>query len=148
MTLGINDNLKLLMPFNNQDTPHKGVVPNQETGKKMLNYLQKRYRSGVLLLLYLVNHLWPELFNTLCEISKCMYKANISPYKALIHAINYVVNTKYYFCLMIPEANLNGPCKICGYTDVDYAGANDNWKSATEYIVLINKFLITCHPII
>ena len=35
------------MTFNTLDAPNKGVVINQETDTKILNGLQKRYRSGI-----------------------------------------------------------------------------------------------------
>ena len=54
------------------DTPNKGIVHNQEEDSKIPDDLQKRYRSGVGSLLYLVNQSRPELYNTVRELSKCM----------------------------------------------------------------------------
>ena len=51
------------MTFDTQDTTHKGIVHNQESNTKILYGLQKIYRSGVGLILYLVKHSWPELSN-------------------------------------------------------------------------------------
>ena len=47
MTKGLKKYMKLLMNFNNPDTPHKGIVRNQETDTTISYDLQKRYRSGV-----------------------------------------------------------------------------------------------------
>ena len=54
--------------------------------------MQKRYSSVVLLLLYLVKHSRPKLYNAVRELSKCMNKANMSHYKALLHSIRYVID--------------------------------------------------------
>ena len=58
-------------------------------------------------------------------------------YKALLHAIKYIVDTKYYFYQMKPDVNINGPWELCGNSYADYAGDNDTLKSVTGYIFLI-----------
>ena len=55
----------------------------------------------------------------------------MSPYKALIRAIKYVIGTKYYCYQMKPDANINVPWELCVYSDADYAGDNDTQKSVT-----------------
>ena len=39
---------------------------------------------------------------------------------------------------MKPCGNINGLWELRGYSDADYAGDNDTWKTMTGYIVLIN----------
>ena len=51
--------------------------------------LQNRYRSGAFLILYLFKKSLPELSSVVRELSKCMYKSNISHYKALLREINF-----------------------------------------------------------
>ena len=48
------------MNFNNPAKPHKEIVHNQDTDKNKSNYLQKTYRYGIGLLIYLVKHPQPE----------------------------------------------------------------------------------------
>ena len=55
----------------------------------------------------------------------------MSHHKALLLAIKYVVDIKHYICQMKPDVNINGPWKLRGYSDVDYAGDNDTRKSVT-----------------
>ena len=55
----------------------------------------------------------------------------MSHYKALLRAINYIIDTKDYFYQMKPDVNINGPWELCGYSDADYPGDNDTWKSVT-----------------
>ena len=71
--------------------------------------LQNIYKIGVGSLLYLVEHSQPKLSNAVHEISKCMDKANMRHYKAIMCAIKYVIDTKYYCFQMKPDINLNGP---------------------------------------
>ena len=89
--------MKSLMTFNTPATPHKVFVRNQETDTKISYNLQKRCRSGVGSLLYLVKHSCTELSNAVRELYKFMNKSKMSHYKALLRAINYIIYTKYYF---------------------------------------------------
>ena len=42
------------------------------------------------------------------------------------------------------ERNINVSWELRGYSDTDYAGDNINWKSMTEYFILINGAVIPC----
>ena len=57
-----------------------------------------------------------------------MDKANMSHYKALIRAIKHFIGTQNYFYQMKPDRNINGPCELCSYSDMDYVGDNDTQK--------------------
>ena len=89
-----NKDVKSLMTFNNPATPHKDVVCNKYTDTIISYNLQKRYRSGVGLLLYLIKNSQLELYNSVREISKCMDESNMSNYNDLIYSIRYVIDTK------------------------------------------------------
>ena len=56
MNQGFNGDVKSLMTFNTSDTPHQGIVCNQEKYTNISDNIQKRYRSGIGYLLYLVKH--------------------------------------------------------------------------------------------
>ena len=106
--------VKSLMTFNTPATPHKGIICNQETDTKISHDLQNRYRSGLGLLLYLVNHSRPELSNAVRELSKCMNETNMSHYKALLSEIKYVIDTKYYCYQMKQDGNIRiGGLVLC-----------------------------------
>ena len=96
MTQGFNKDVKSLTAFNNPATLHKIIVRNQETYTKLPCNLQKRYRSNVGFLLYLVKHERPELYNTVHELYKFMYYPNMINYKARLSEIKYAIGTQYY----------------------------------------------------
>ena len=56
MNKGFNKGVKSLMTLNILDRTYKCIVRNQETDTKISYNPQKRYRSGVGYLLYLVNN--------------------------------------------------------------------------------------------
>ena len=51
MTQKFNKDIKSIITFNNPAISHKGIIHNQDKYTKILNNLQKRYSSGVGLLL-------------------------------------------------------------------------------------------------
>ena len=66
----------------------------------------------------------------------------MSHQKALLCEIKYIIDKKDYCYQMKPEGNLNGLWELHGYSDTDYAGDNDTWKSMSGSIVLINRVVI------
>ena len=46
---------------------------------------------------------------------------------------------------MKPELKLYRPWELCGYSDVNYIGDNDNIKGVRGYIVLNYRVAIACH---
>ena len=67
-TQGFNKYVKSLMTFNDSST----IVHNQQKDTRISYDQQKRYRSGVGLLLYLVKDSQPKLSDTVRAISNCM----------------------------------------------------------------------------
>ena len=107
----------------------RGLFKIKKTDTKISYDLQKRYRSGIRLLLYLVNHSRPELSNTVRELSKRAEESNMSHNKAILHSTKYVIGAKYYCYQMKPDKNINGPWEQRGYGDADYTGDKNNRKS-------------------
>ena len=79
----------------------------------------------MVLLLYLVKHSLTEISNAVHEVSKCIEKVNMTHYKALLRAINYLIDTEDYFYQMKPYGNINRPWELRDNSDADYAIDND-----------------------
>lgn len=105
---------------------------------------QKKYRSGVGSLLYLVKHSRPDLSNAVRELSKVMDGANYGHMKALLRAIKFVELTKDYKLVMEMWYD-NGiiQWELKAYSDSDYAGDSDNRRSISGYILYLNGCAIT-----
>ena len=63
-------------------------------------------------------------------------------YKALLLAIKYVIDARDYCYQMKPNRKLNGSWEPHEYSDTDYSGDNDTWKSVTGDIVITNRLVI------
>jgi hypothetical protein len=66
--------------------------PNNED--KVPIAIQSRYRSGFVILLYLIKHSKHDLTNVFRELSKCMDVASITAYKEIIRVIRLVLDKK------------------------------------------------------
>ena len=105
---------------------------------------QRRYRSGVGMLLYLVKFTRPDISNSVRELSKAMDKSTDAHYKALLRVLKYVVRTEnlglvYDSGILM---NFNGTWQIVAFCDSDFAGDKDNRISVTGFCVYIGKCLI------
>jgi hypothetical protein len=56
--------------------------------------LQKRYHSGVGMLLYLTKYSRPDLCNIVRELSKCMDRATMGSYLEMLRVVKFVIDTK------------------------------------------------------
>jgi hypothetical protein len=101
---------------------------------------QRKYRSGVGTLLYLVKHSRPELSNSVRELAKVMDGANRNHYKLLLRVIKYTLDTKRTVLKLKPDKNKERILE--GYADSDHAGDCDNRRSVTGYIILYAGVLI------
>jgi hypothetical protein len=81
-------------------TPRLKVVCPNENSELIDDNLQKRFRSGVGMLLYLTKYSRPDLCNVVREFSKCMDGASTGTYLELLRIIKFVLDTNK-FCLKI-----------------------------------------------
>ena len=74
---------------------NQGVRIPEENDIRLDDTLQKRYRSGVGTLLYLVKHSRPDIANSVRELSKVIRSATLGNYRTLLRSIKYVIDTKF-----------------------------------------------------
>jgi Reverse transcriptase (RNA-dependent DNA polymerase) len=81
-------------------TPRFKVVRPDENSELIDDNLQKRFRSGVGMLLYLTKHSCPDLCHVVRELSKCMDGESMGTFLELLRVIKFVLDTKN-ICLKI-----------------------------------------------
>ena len=118
--------------------PGKSVEQKNKTTNLMTENRQKKFRSGVGMLLYLVKHSRPDISNSVRELSKVMDGALEEHNKMLLRVINYVINTKEKGVMLNPSIKLSGQFEIKAYSDSDYSGDRNTRLSFTGYIVFFN----------
>ena len=115
-------------------TPGKGVVRPEKETDKINPEEQKKFRSGVGMLLYLVKHSRPDIANAVRELSKSMDGATLAGMKELRRVIKYVLDTKMYGLKLEPEREKE-MWKLIAYTDSDWAGDKETRISVSGYIL-------------
>jgi hypothetical protein len=137
------EEVKGLSTYRTPSAPHQVLVQPSTDALTLSTGDQKKYRSGVGTLLYLVKHSRPDLSNSVRELSKMMDLANEAHKRALLRTIKYVLDTKNLYLNLKPTAiNLQSKWKITGVCDSDYAGDRDTRRSVSGYVVYVNDAII------
>ena len=98
-------------------TPGFHVVRNIPEAVFISDHVQKLYRSGVGMLLFLVKHTRPDSSNSAHELLKIMDKATEGQMKELCRVIKYAIDTKNKGLKLRPE-DTDNKWKIKAYSDV------------------------------
>jgi hypothetical protein len=77
------------------------VRPMEET-EKIDHNLQSNYRSGVGILINLIQYSIHDLENVVRELSKCINGVNLAAYKWMLRFVKFVLDTKDYCLLLKP----------------------------------------------
>jgi len=116
-------------------TPGYHVMRNIPNAVYVTDEEQKLYRSGVGMLLYLVEHSRPDLSNGTWELSKVMEKATEGHMKELFRVIKYALDTQDIGLKLKPDDNDNKLWELKACSDADFAGDKETRISVTGYVV-------------
>ena len=94
---------------------------------------QTLYRSGVVMLLYLVKHSRPDLSNSVRELTKVLDGATEAHWKAMMRVIKYVFDTKMKALKLKPT--MDKGYYLEGISDSEFAGDKDTRISIYGYVV-------------
>jgi hypothetical protein len=100
------------------------IPPNEQT----------IYRSGVGMLMYLVKHSRPDLSNAVRELTKILDVAAPAHWKALIHVVKYVLDTKLLALKLQPKFKLDKSFILEGFSDSEFAGDRETRASVYGFI--------------
>jgi len=117
-------------------TPRFKVVRSDENFELIDDNLQKRFRSGVGMLLYLTKYSRPDLCNVVRELSKCMDGASMGTYLELLRVIKFVLDTEN-FCLKIRPKIDDSTWNLKVFCDSDWAGDPETRISVTGFIIYL-----------
>eukprot|EP00934_Nitzschia_sp_Nitz4_P002484 Nitzschia sp. Nitz4//scaffold209_size42451//3247//4052//NITZ4_007353-RA/size42451-processed-gene-0.53-mRNA-1//1//CDS//3329541685//2474//frame0 len=115
-------------------TPGLHLVRPKEPNECISPKLQKEYRSGTGMLLYLLKHSRPDLANPVRELTKGKKEATMASYKEMLRIIRHVLDTKEKGLRVFPMRLKSGEeeklqWELTMYSDSDWAGDKDDCKS-------------------
>ena len=114
--------------------PHTVIIRPQPGDPLISSEDQKKFRSGVGMLLYLVKHSRPDIANAVRELSKVADGATTAHWNALMRTIKFVLDTEDYG-LKIKPSKRKGMFYLEGISDSEYAGDKDTRISVYGYIL-------------
>ncbi len=110
----------------------------QNHGLDNIIFWQKLYRSGVVMLLYLVMHSRSDIANAVRELSKVLDGANVAAYKEMHQVIKYVLDTRDLGLHIEPSQGSEQPWELICFSDSDYAGEPDIRRSVSGFVIYVH----------
>jgi hypothetical protein len=110
--------------------PGNAVERPSEDDPQLTTEEQKRYRSGVGMLLYLVKLSRSDLSNAVRELSKVMDGATVEHVNLMLRVVKFILGTKERGVLVKPDLNRN---EILAFADSDFAGDKGSRRSITGF---------------
>ena len=132
------DDIKGLRKTKTPGTPGL-ILTRPETEDNLLDEgKQRRLRSGVGMLLYLVKHSRPDIANAVRELTKCMDKGTLEAFKELLRVIKFVADTKDLGLKMFPTIGFMALVwEILLLSDSDWAGDKQTRRSVSGFIMFL-----------
>jgi hypothetical protein len=100
--------------------------------------MQKRYCSGVGMLIYLTKYSRPNLCNVARELFKCMDGATMGTYLEMLRVVKFVLDSKF-FCLKLCSKFNHMDWNLKFFCDSDWAGDPETQISVTGFIVYLQN---------
>jgi hypothetical protein len=116
--------------------PRFKIVRPMDKTKKIDSNQQSKYRSGMGMLLYLIDYSRHDLSNVVIELIKCMDGANLAVYKKMLRVVKFVLDTKDY-CLKLNPICEDEEWDLVSYSDRNCAGDPENRTSVTGFIIYL-----------
>jgi hypothetical protein len=95
---------------------------------------QTKYRSGVGMLLYLVQHSRPDISNAARDLSKVFDGATAGQWKEWIRAIKYGIATNLFAIKRKPSLYIDNKFHMEAYTDSEFAGDKETTASVYGFV--------------
>ena len=130
------DEVNGMQEYRTPGTPGHGILRNVKEEQVLDMLEQKKYRSGVGMLLYLIKHSRPDIANSVWELSKVMDKPTIAGYQEMKRVIKYVLDTGDRGLLIHPK-EVEGEWILQVFSDSDYAGNQETRISVAGYILYL-----------
>jgi hypothetical protein len=124
--------------YKTQGTPCFKIVRPDEDSALIDSELQKRYLSGVGMLLYLTKYTCLDLCNVVRELSKCVDGATMGTYTEMLRVVKFVLDTKN-FCLKISPKIDSTKWNLKVFCNSDWDGDPETRISVTGFIVYLQN---------
>jgi hypothetical protein len=118
-------------------TPRFKIQKSTEDLEVFNNDFQRKYRSGVGMLLYLTKYSRPDISNIVRELSKRMNAASWGSYQELLCVIKFINDTKSFGWKVMPKLDNDFSWNLKIFCDSDWAGDPETRVSVTGFVIYL-----------
>jgi hypothetical protein len=136
------DEFKGMQVYQTPGTPGSQIVSPKEGDPILEDNLQKKYRTGVGMLMYCIKHSRPDIANAVRELTKVLGKATPAAYKEMLRVAKFISDTRNMGLKVDPVVPEDGKWKLEVYSDSDWAGSKDDRRSVGSFYIFLNNVLI------
>jgi len=130
------EDVQHLQKYKTPGTPGYGILRNVNEKQRLKPEGQKKYRTGVGMLLYLVKHSRPDIANSVRELSKVIDKPTMAGMKEMQRVIKYVLDTEDTG-LSIKPMKEQKKWILHVYSDSDFAGDKEKRISIAGFVLYV-----------
>ena len=137
LTQKFEEEIKGKRKYSTPGTPRFKIQRSTEDIEVLDDEHQKKYRSGVGMLLYLTKYSRPDICNIVRELSKCMDLASWGSYQELLCVIKFVDDTKSFGLKVQPKIDDDLGWNLKIFCDSDWAGDPETRISVTGFVIYL-----------
>jgi hypothetical protein len=134
LTQKFGEEIKKMRKYLTPGTPRFKIQKSTDDLEVINNDLQRKYRSGVGMLLYLTKYSRPNISNIVCKLSKCMNAASWGSYQELLRIIKLIDDTKSFGMKVMPKFENDFSWNLKAFCDSDWAGDPETRVSVTVFV--------------
>jgi hypothetical protein len=97
------EEVNIMQSYTTPETPRLKILRPTNELEVIKADFQSRFRSGVVILLYLIKHLIVEIANVIGELAKCMDGTTLVEHKEMLRVIRFVLDTQLFYLKMEPK---------------------------------------------
>jgi hypothetical protein len=124
------EEVNIMQSYTTPETPQLKILRPTNELEVIKADFQSRFRSGVVILLYLIKHLIVEIANVIGELAKCMDGTTLVEHKEMLRVIRFVLDTQLFYLKMEPKKDEEEFIFLV-YSDSDWAGDSQGSLSIT-----------------
>jgi hypothetical protein len=137
LTQKFGEEVKKMRKYLTPGTPRFKIQKSIDGLEVINDYLQRMYRSGVGILLYLTNYSRPDISNIVRELSKCMNAAFWGSYQELLCVIKFINDTKSFGLKVMLKLDNDFSWSLKVFCDSDWAGYPETRVSVTGFVIYL-----------
>jgi hypothetical protein len=136
-TRKFGEEIKKMRKYLTPGTPRFKIQKSTADLEVINDNFQRKYRSGVGMLLYLTKYSRPDMSNIVRELSKCMNAASWGSYQELLRFIKFIDDTKSFGLKVMPNLDDDFSWNLKVFCDSDWAGDPETTVSVMGFIIYL-----------